>query len=181
MKNITIKLILLSFLFTFFFLLSPVVKAQDSDNIEVWFFHSNGCSHCAQAEPVLEQMAEDNENLNLISLELSTSVENQNLFVKMAELYGYEPDGVPTVVIGDEWIVGFDAMAYRQAFQNCVENTCENPSVKIERYLLENNQSEIVVPDAVSADDVGSQVWYSIGFVTLIVLIIGVIVLNFKK
>lgn len=181
MKKILNKIIFSLVAFSFLFMALPVVNAQEAESIEVWFFHSNACVHCAQAEPVLEQMAEDNENLNLIPLELSTSTENQALFVKMAELYGQDPDGVPTVLIGNEWIVGFDALGYRQAFTNCVENTCVNPSAKLDKYLQDNNETEIVLPEAVAAEAVDSQIWYSLGFITLIIVVVGIFVLNSKK
>ena len=181
MNKILQKIVFSFMAISFLFMAMPIVKAQGSENVEVWFFHSNGCVHCAQAEPVLEQMAEDNENLQLISLELSTSPENQALFVKMAELYGQAPDGVPTILIGNEWIVGFDALGYRQAFNDCVENTCVNPSVQLDQYLKDNNETDIVLPEAVSAEAVDSQIWYSLGFIMLIMVVIGIFVLNSKK
>jgi len=140
------KFIVFSAIVAFFSFMPVVQAAEDEKVVEVWFFNSIGCAHCAQARPVLEQMAQDNPSMHLIDLELNSSTDNQILFGELAATYGEEAEGVPSVAIGDQWIVGYDPAAYRSTFQDCLENNCENPSDKLKKWQAEN-------PEAVKVTD----------------------------
>lgn len=131
-------------LFAMIFAVSPAFAAEDEKIIEVWFFNSLGCAHCAQARPVLQQIAQDNKNVHLIDLELNSSVDNQILFGEMAEAYGYSADGVPSVAIGDQWIVGFDPSAYRSAVETCLNSGCVKPSDKLKQWQAEHPEAKKV-------------------------------------
>lgn len=137
-------LLLAAFAMTFVAL--PAFAAEEEKTIEVWFFNSLGCAHCAQARPVLEQMAQDNPSVHLIDLELNGSTDNQILFGELAATYGDDAQGVPSVAIGDQWIVGYDPAAYRSAVQNCIDNGCEQPSVKLKQWQVEH-------PEAIKVTD----------------------------
>ncbi len=180
MLEIVKKIILVFVLTILIFLMAPIVKAED--NIEIWFFHSNGCPHCAQAEPVLEQMAEDNDNVTLYSLELSQSVENQQLFLTMAEIYAEEANGVPTVLIGDNWIDGYIPIEFKTSLDDCLANGCENPSAKMDAYLQGQDISELPTrPNVVDDEDVESQIWTSLVFLGIVGVILTAVILKMKK
>jgi thiol-disulfide isomerase/thioredoxin len=133
-------------LFAMAFVAAPAFAAKDDQIIEIWFFNSIGCAHCAQARPVLQQMAKDNSSVHLLDLELNGSTDNQILFGELAATYGQEADGVPSVAIGDQWIVGFDPVAYRNALETCVNTGCEKPSDKLKKWQAEH-------PEAIKVTD----------------------------
>jgi thiol-disulfide isomerase/thioredoxin len=162
--------------------ISNPVKAAD-EKTEVWFFYSNGCAHCAHSEPVLDQMVEDND-LDLVKLELSTSLENQEKFLIMSEVYQHEPGGVPTVLINDQWIEGFDALAYRNALKDCLAvDSCSRPSDLYNAWFNDpaNEEKIASLKNVVPPEEQESQLWYSIGFIVVVLMIGGIIWLNVKK
>jgi|GEM_PF-7032449 len=174
-------LLLAAFAMTFVAL--PAFAAEEDQIIEIWFFNSIGCAHCAQARPVLQQMAQDNENVHLLDLELNGSVDNQILFGEMAETYGQTADGVPSVAIGDQWIVGFDPAAYRSALQACVDVGCEKPSDKLKAWQAEH-------PEAIKVTDlenlirpessVVGELIFGVGFI-VVIGVISLLVWKFSK
>lgn len=180
-KNVFKGFILFVLALSFLGFSSPV-KAE-GEKAEIWFFHSNGCIHCASAEPVLDQMAEDND-LDLVKLELSTSLENQEKFLIMSEVYKHEPGGVPTVLIGNEWIEGFDALAYRNALENCLSSDiCNRPTDLYNNWFNDPANAEKIasLKNVVPPAEQESQLWYSIGFIAVILMLGGIIWLNVKK
>jgi thiol-disulfide isomerase/thioredoxin len=140
------KILLISAFVLPFLIVSGAQAAEEKKVVEIWFFNSIGCAHCAQARPVLQQLAQDNPSVHLIDLELNGSTDNQILFGELAATYGEEADGVPSVAIGDQWIVGYDPATYRSVVKNCLENTCENPSDKLKAWQAAN-------PDAIRITD----------------------------
>ncbi len=174
-------LVLVAFAMTF--VVVPAFAAEDEKIIEIWFFNSLGCAHCAHARPVLQQMAQDNENVHLIDLELNGSVDNQILFGELATTYGQSADSVPSVAIGNQWIVGFDPVAYRSALETCINSSCEKPSDKLKKWQAEN-------PEAIKVTDlealispkssVTSELIFGLSFIFGIG-VIGLLVWKFTK
>lgn len=119
------------FLFLSFFLVN-LVFAQNQ--VDLYFFYGEGCPHCAKARPYLQSLKNQYPQLRLYEYEVWQDAVNQELFQKMAQAYGQEPQGVPTVFIGDEVIVGYDESMegqYIQAIQQCLEKACPSPAEKL--------------------------------------------------
>ncbi|MFH0875813.1 MAG: thioredoxin domain-containing protein [archaeon] len=74
--------------------------------IDMYFFYSNTCPHCKQAEPFIEKLELDNPELNVMRHEVS-SPENQKIFHDIMVAHNTAIQGVPTFVIEDEVIVGY--------------------------------------------------------------------------
>jgi len=74
--------------------------------------------------------------------EIYKSTENQEKFVKMAEAYGFEAWGVPTIFIGDHHWEGFaDSLKpeIEAAIKDCIENSCKDavPNQMSHRFRVE--------------------------------------------
>lgn len=81
-----------------------------SDSIIIHYFYGSGCSHCAMVEPHVDRLAEEYPQTTLVKYEVFFNAENQALFQDFNERYGVSYTGVPTIFIGDEALVGEDAI-----------------------------------------------------------------------
>ena len=116
--------------------LVPIVSA-DTD---VYLFYGDGCPHCEQLMEFLDTL--DYENINIIEKEIYFDEDNRNLFFQMAEDYGVEVSGVPTVFIDGQVFVGFSdeiAEELELAISQCSINDCTDSSD-----IVETNSSEVV-------------------------------------
>jgi thiol-disulfide isomerase/thioredoxin len=86
------------------------VLAQDSqsEEVEIIYFWSNTCSHCAEASPFLADLVKRYPEIKLTKYEIHDQA-NKELFVKTAEGFNISSDqlGVPFIIIGDQHWVGF--------------------------------------------------------------------------
>lgn len=82
-----------------------------SVRITLWFFWSERCRHCQEARPVIEQMASENDWLQLQSKELINSRHNRKLFFNMGKRFGKEAKSVPTFFFCNTMMVGFEDKA----------------------------------------------------------------------
>jgi thiol-disulfide isomerase/thioredoxin len=84
--------------------------AQTEEKVVIYFFWGDGCPHCAQAKPYLEALVQENPSIELRMFEVYNSEENQALFAKVSEVYGFTPRYVPTIFIGDQYWEGWSDM-----------------------------------------------------------------------
>ncbi|HQP08387.1 MAG TPA: glutaredoxin domain-containing protein [Anaerolineaceae bacterium] len=99
--------------------------------VAVYLFYGEGCPHCAKAKPFLESLAEKYPELNFKSFEVYYDEVNQAFFVEMAEKYGLEQMYVPTMFIGEKYLVGY-ADEYQPNIEAevlfCLQNGCVDPA-----------------------------------------------------
>ena len=122
---------------------SPVA-AQEGNPVVVYMFWGEGCPHCAAAKVFFSEIEPKYPEIEFRFYEIYNSVDNQEKFVKMAEAYGFEAWGVPTIFIGDRYWEGYadtlDA-EIEEVIQNCIENGCKDAG------------AGIIVPAATQAPD----------------------------
>jgi thiol-disulfide isomerase/thioredoxin len=108
--------------------------ASDANPVYIYFFWGDGCPHCAQAKPFLQELAQRYPNVQVESFEVWYVPDNQALFQLMAAAHNFEPRYVPTIFIGGRQWEGFsDALraeieAYVKA---CVETGCPDAGAGI--------------------------------------------------
>ena len=86
--------------------LSDVTFDENKKNI--YIFWGNGCAHCEDLKEFLETNTELWESdYQIFSFETWKDEENQNLMDNLMEFLGRENEGTPTVIIGDEVLVGY--------------------------------------------------------------------------
>lgn len=104
-----------------FFLLTDVVGGPSDDSIwyrqadsgewqvEFYFFWSRQCPHCLEAHPFVENLPKEFPWLRVHSAEVSASVENARLYMKLAGMLGEDARSVPGFLFCGEMHVGYDS------------------------------------------------------------------------
>lgn len=123
-----------------FFWLKPsqTIWAQEptsQNKVIIYFFWGDGCPHCATAKPFLEGLAETYPEVEVRAYEVWYVDENLELFKKMAAAYGFEPTGVPTIFIGDQYWVGYNDTIKAQienAVKVCLASSCRDPGAGVD-------------------------------------------------
>lgn len=112
----------------------PINVTDDPDKVAIYFFWGDGCPHCADQEPFMEELEHSYPEVEVKSFETSKIPSNAELFQEVAAAYGTQARGVPATFIGDEFWVGFsDSMKDEMEAQvkYCIENSCPNPGDKL--------------------------------------------------
>ena len=102
-------------------------RAFGQREVAIYFFWGDGCPHCAEAKPFLDQLARSHANIKLHSYEVWNSPQNQEIFSQLADALQFEPAGVPTTLVGNRYWVGYgpqirqeiDAAVAACALQGC--------------------------------------------------------------
>lgn len=111
------------------------ITENNSDKTVVYFFWGDGCPHCAEQKPWLEELEEEYSDLEIKMLEAYNNRENARLFQEMGRAYGIQARGVPATFIGDfDPIVGFSESAkpgIENKIKTCLDKTCIDPGSKL--------------------------------------------------
>ncbi len=81
---------------------------QAEEPVVIYFFWGDGCPHCAEEEPFLEDLSRRIPNVDVRAYEVWYNTDNQKLLQRMVNAMGFEPRGVPITIIGDRYWVGFN-------------------------------------------------------------------------
>ncbi len=71
----------------------------------LYYFYGKDCPHCAKAEPIILNLARRYQ-LNLEKFEVWYNAANRQKLVSMAKARGKNPQGVPTIIIGNAVYTG---------------------------------------------------------------------------
>jgi cytochrome c biogenesis protein CcdA/thiol-disulfide isomerase/thioredoxin len=126
------KKIFFLLIFIFFLSFFSLKEIFSAGKVEIYFFWGQGCPHCAQEKPFLEELKQKYPQLEVKDFEVYYSRENQELFKKVAQAYKTQPVGVPMTFIGKDFIVGFGTKEttgkqIENLIQNCLTNICPSP------------------------------------------------------
>lgn len=101
-----------------------------SNKVDAYLFYGNGCPHCAKEIKFFESIKDKYPDLNVIGYEVYYSQENSLLMQKVANYLGTEGGGVPFLIIGDEYFVGFGENSSPSEIEarinKCLVNKCSN-------------------------------------------------------
>lgn len=98
MKKILKLLIVIALLFSF--------SVSAKEKVTLYFFHGEGCPHCAEEQTDLIEELKKDETINVVEIEVWHDNENKELLEKVINAYGTR-SGVPYNVIGDTTIIGY--------------------------------------------------------------------------
>ena len=88
------------------------VESEEVDNqVVVYFFRGEGCSHCAEAEAWFESIEEEyGEKFRIQDYETWYNAENSELMSRVVKARKDDESniGVPYIIIGDQSWIGFD-------------------------------------------------------------------------
>lgn len=114
----TIKLILLLFLCLNSFELH--VEAESDNLVNIYFFHSNSCSHCKEETKFLEKIIKNYQNVKIYKYEIhdEDAIETLN---KASNIYNVNTNGVPITIIGNKVYTGFSYEKSNLKFTKTIE------------------------------------------------------------
>lgn len=122
-------------LFTLF--LALPTKAQTTESpLNIYFFTSDGCPHCAKAkEFIYGPLVKEYPSLVVNEYEISKNTNNAKLLKKVANNLNIRVAGVPFILIGDRNFVGYsDGISdklIQQRVGECFENFCPDTTASI--------------------------------------------------
>ena len=90
------------FIFAFFLSISNVSARE----INLYFFHGDGCPHCADEEEFLEKY--DDSNLKVVRYEIWYNEENSSFLNEISKSMEFDIQGVPVTIIGNTVISGYN-------------------------------------------------------------------------
>ena len=107
-----------------------------NDPVNVYFFHGDGCPHCAEAEEFFDSLEDEyGDKFNVAAYEVWYNENNADLMQKVAELRDEDASGVPYIIIGNQSWSGY-ANTYDDEIISKIESEYETPTD--ERYDIMN-------------------------------------------
>jgi len=128
--------------FLFFFLLFPVLKTSAQESIEIYLFVQQGCQHCAKAEKQLEEWKNSIYPKIDVKIMDITNKESLQLLILAQQAYRFQSQGVPTIFIGEQAVMGAKMDEIETVIKKCQEQTCPQPSEVIQNYQDRQTQLE---------------------------------------
>ncbi len=120
--------------------------------VTIYYFWGDGCPHCAEAKPFLADLAQRYPGVQIRDFEVWYNEANREPLVRMAARSGFEPSGVPTIFIGDQYWVGYSkevtGPAIEAAVAACVRSGCTDAGAGILAPLPPAPQAAAVPPPA---------------------------------
>ncbi|NLH44966.1 MAG: hypothetical protein GX451_02365 [Acholeplasmataceae bacterium] len=99
--------IIFTLLITIFLSLYALVQVQAASSVRAYLFYGNGCPHCAKERDFLKKLDEKYPQLEVKEYEIYYNQENNALLQKVAMELKTDVGGVPFLVIGDKYYIGF--------------------------------------------------------------------------
>jgi len=82
-----------------------VVLSSDS-NVTVYFFYGNGCSHCDNVMPFMNNISQKFPNETFIRMEIFYNTTNRNFANSLNRELNISSPGVPEVIVGKTVLIG---------------------------------------------------------------------------
>lgn len=106
------------------------VSAEVNEPINVYLFYGQGCPHCAKEREYLTTLKDIYGNkINIYEYEVYYNKENVKLFTKTSEFLNIDVGGVPFLVIGEKYFVGYESnettgKEISNEIERCIEDGC---------------------------------------------------------
>ncbi len=101
----------------------------ESNKAILYFFWGDGCPHCAEAEPFLKDLVKKYPQMEVRAYEVWYNDDNQALFQKMGTAFGYTPNAVPGIFLGEQHWEGYTGgigSEIESAVTACLQNGCKD-------------------------------------------------------
>ena len=134
---------------------------KEKEKVHIYFFHGDGCPHCADEEEFLELLKERyGGKYTIYSYETWNNSKNKKLMLEAKKIMGDQENvSVPYLVIGNESFIGYSDSTGKK-----IELTLKNylEIISDEEYLVNKNKENIPLLGEVDIKDV------SIGLVAIV-------------
>lgn len=96
---------------------------ESDEKINIYLFRGKGCTVCRKFVTFLgENIEEYGKYFNLVAFEVYYDVDNSKLMSEVSNFFGDEAEGVPYIVIGDEYFPGFiDTDDYESSIKTAIK------------------------------------------------------------
>lgn len=104
--------------------------AQTAKPVDVVLFYGRGCPYCASMRDYLARLREAHSEVRLHEYEVYFDSNSARLFQQIADGYGTEIGGVPTVFVGNHVFVGYAEEMQPQIermISQCIAEGCSSP------------------------------------------------------
>lgn len=140
------KILIASLFVALLFISGGKILAQNTSEVNVYFFWGDGCPHCEKEAPFLESLAEKYSGVKINKYEVWHSTQNQKFLTEIGKKLDVNISGVPFTVIGDKHIVGFyneatTGVEIENLVKNCLKNTCPDPIAEIVNLTIPENEN----------------------------------------
>lgn len=140
--------IITAILFTLTMLISQSinVKAANDNKLNIYLFYGEGCPHCAKEREFLKDIRQDySDEVEVYEFEIYYDYENADLFNKVTNRMDTDIAGVPFLVVGNQYIVGYGSDSttgedIQNLINNCLEEKCSDPMAEI---IFEKDSEDI--------------------------------------
>lgn len=147
MKKLLKIFLTITFLFSFLSLNSQNrnTYAQEQHTVQIHLFYGEGCPHCEKEKEFLQSIKEEYPQIEIYEYEVYYNRDNQTLFTQVIDYFDIDIAGVPILVIGDQYIVGYNnaettGEQIKEEIEKCIQTQCEdilneiqNPSIVEEK------------------------------------------------
>ena len=85
---------------------------ENGDQVIIYMFRGQGCSHCREFLTFLNELAADEEyayKFRLVAFETWKDETNSKLMSQISKTYGEEATGVPYIIIGNQVLPGYSS------------------------------------------------------------------------
>lgn len=132
-------------IFALLFVLSAS-SAEAETPVNAYLFYGDGCPHCAKERQFLSSIIKEKySSLQIYEYEVYYNKENQSLLQKIGETLNTDIGGVPFLVIGDKYFIGYaDGITSTQIenrINECSKNTCSDSVSSILGLNPQDNKS----------------------------------------
>ena len=117
--------------------IDPADPNYDPEKVAVNFFFTPTCPYCSQQKPIIEQIKQERDDIQIFDNDASTQ-KGSALFYKLSAEAGLDTSrmGVPTIFVGEKALVGLQSKEnIIDAIDECLNNC------KDERYQTEEKHS----------------------------------------
>ncbi|HOD01453.1 MAG TPA: hypothetical protein PKH50_01890 [bacterium] len=101
-----IKIIFASLIFGVFGLFS-IPKSMAAEKVNLYLFWGEGCPHCAREKSFLTKLIKEDPDIVLHEFEIYKDTYGRARFVEATNKMNIEANGVPLLIIGDRYLVGY--------------------------------------------------------------------------
>ena len=95
-------------LFIVFLLIPCILFAKEKKDLNMYLFYGEGCPHCKALETYLDDYLKDNKNVHLYTYEVWHDDDNVQKLKDVINMLGATQTGIPFLVVGDTYVVGYD-------------------------------------------------------------------------
>jgi len=153
-------------------------STSDDPAVVITFFWREGCSHCAEEKPFLQELIAQYPQIDLRAFEVYDSQANLDYLFALGDAMGFETNGVPVTVIGGQSWVGYNeeiGAELSAAVAACSIAGCGDP---VDQYGLDTSGTvrslEATDEAAVETQSAASPLVWALAVLALLLVAYGV-------